>query len=101
MVSATRDNVAIWVSAKAWLVVSSMLAKCVVPPASVRARAPRSRATTGAYGHTMKKSYALAYLDAAHAAPGTKLEIVILDQRLPCIVVPDSPWDPENERLRA
>ena len=59
------------------------------------------RATTGAYGHTMKKSYALAYLDAAHAAPGTKLEIVILDQRLPCIVVPDSPWDPENERLRA
>jgi len=59
------------------------------------------RATTGAYGHTMKKSYALAYLDAAHAAPGTKLEIVILDQRLPCVVVPDSPWDPENERLRA
>ncbi len=59
------------------------------------------RATTGAYGHMMKKSYALAYLDAAHAAPGTKLEIVILDQRLPCVVVPDSPWDPENERLRA
>lgn len=59
------------------------------------------RATTGAYGHTLKKSYALAYLDSAHAEPGTKLEIVILGERLPCVVVPDSPWDPENERLRA
>ena len=32
------------------------------------------RATTGAYGHTLKKSYALAYLDAAHRrrAPGSR-----------------------------
>jgi dimethylglycine dehydrogenase len=59
------------------------------------------RATTGAYGHTVQKSLALAYLDTAHAEPGTRLEIVILGERLPCQVIPDSPWDPENARLRA
>jgi dimethylglycine dehydrogenase len=59
------------------------------------------RATTGAYGHTIGKSLALAYIESAHAEPGTKLEIVILGERMGCKVIPDSPWDPENERLRA
>jgi dimethylglycine dehydrogenase len=59
------------------------------------------RATTGAYGHTIGKSLALAYVDSAHTEPGTKLDIVILGERMGCKVIPDSPWDPENERLRA
>ncbi|MEX0808611.1 MAG: FAD-dependent oxidoreductase [Dongiaceae bacterium] len=59
------------------------------------------RATTGAYGHTIGKSLALAYVDSAQAEAGTKLEIVILGERMKCQVIPDSPWDPENERLRA
>jgi len=34
------------------------------------------------------------------AAPGTKLEIEILSERFLAVVVPESPWDPENARLR-
>jgi dimethylglycine dehydrogenase len=58
------------------------------------------RATSGAYGYTVGKSLALAYVDAKHTAPGTKLKIEILGRRYPCTVIPDSPWDPDNARLR-
>ena len=59
------------------------------------------RATSGAYGYTMGKSYALAYVDAAQSEPGTNLFIKVLDAVLPAKVVAESPWDPNNERLRA
>ena len=59
------------------------------------------RATSGAYGHTLGKSLALAYLEAALAAPGTALEIEILGARRAATVIPDSPHDPKNKRLRA
>ncbi len=58
------------------------------------------RATSGAYGYTVGRSLALAYVAAAHTTLGTKLEIEILGQRFPATVIPDSPWDPENLRLR-
>ena len=59
------------------------------------------RATSGAYGHTLGVSLALAYLEAAAAEPATALEIEILGARRPATVIPDSPHDPENHRLRA
>ncbi len=59
------------------------------------------RCTAGAYGHKVGKSLALAYVDAAHADEGTALEIEILGVRRPATVIPESPWDPENARLRA
>ena len=59
------------------------------------------RATSGAYGHTLGKSLALAYLEAPVAAPGTPLEIEILGARRAATIIPDSPHDPENQRLRA
>jgi dimethylglycine dehydrogenase len=59
------------------------------------------RATSGAYGHTLGKSLALAYLEAAVAEPATQLEIEILGARRAATVIPDSPHDPENHRLRA
>jgi len=59
------------------------------------------RVTSGAYGYTLQKSLALAYLDEKHAKPGTKLHVKLLDKLLPCTVIPESPWDPNNERLRA
>ena len=58
------------------------------------------RATSGAYGHTLEKSLALAYLETAMAEPGTALEIEILGVRRPATVIPDSPHDPENRRPR-
>ena len=59
------------------------------------------RTTSGGFGYAVNKSLALAYVDAAHAKAGTKLEIEMLGERLPATIIPDSPWDPMNERLRA
>ncbi|MSP83034.1 MAG: FAD-dependent oxidoreductase [Alphaproteobacteria bacterium] len=58
------------------------------------------RATSGAYAYTVGRSLALAYVATAQAALGTNLEIEILGRRFPATVIPDSPWDPENTRLR-
>jgi dimethylglycine dehydrogenase len=59
------------------------------------------RTTSGAYGYTVGKSLALAYVDPAHAKPGSALEIELLGRRYPASVIPESPWDPTNERIRA
>ncbi len=59
------------------------------------------RATSGGYGFRLDKSLALAMVRPDLATPGASLMIDILDQRLPATVVADSPFDPENERLRA
>jgi dimethylglycine dehydrogenase len=59
------------------------------------------RATSGAYGYTVGKSLALAYVATKYAAIGTALKIEILGKRHPAVVIADSPWDPENARLRA
>ena len=58
------------------------------------------RATAGAFGHYTGQSLAIGYIDAGYGAVGTELEIEILGKRYPAKVVPDSPHDPENERLR-
>jgi dimethylglycine dehydrogenase len=59
------------------------------------------RTTSGAYGYSIGKSLAVAYVDADKAAPGTQMQIQMLGKRHQAIVIPDSPWDPENARLRA
>jgi len=59
------------------------------------------RATSGAYGHNLGKSLALTYVAPEHAEAGTELEIEILRERFRARVIPESPWDPENARLRA
>ncbi|MFQ5993881.1 MAG: FAD-dependent oxidoreductase [Acidiferrobacterales bacterium] len=59
------------------------------------------RATAGAYGHVVGKSLALAYVRPEVAAAGTAVEIEVLGERRAATVIPESPWDPENARLRA
>ncbi len=59
------------------------------------------RATSGAYGYTIGKSLAVAYVKPDAAAIGTELKIEILGKKCPAVVIPESPWDPENKRLRA
>ncbi len=59
------------------------------------------RATAGAYGHVVAKSLAIGYVGPESAALGTELEIEILGDRRSARVIPESPWDPENQRLRA
>lgn len=57
--------------------------------------------TSGGYGHAVKQSLAMAYLDPALVAPGTKLEVLVMGERRAAEVIADSPWDSANIRLKA
>ena len=58
------------------------------------------RATGGSYGFRVGKSLALGMLKPEFAEPGTGVEIEILGKTYAATVIPDSPFDPRNERLR-
>ena len=58
------------------------------------------RATSGNYGWRVGKSLALAMVRPALSAVGTDLEIEILGRRHRATVIEESPFDPDNERLR-
>ena len=57
--------------------------------------------TGGAYGHTVGKTVAFAYVEPAFAAPGSTFEVAILGQRRQATVQAEPLYDPENARLRA
>jgi dimethylglycine dehydrogenase len=59
------------------------------------------RATSGTFGHNVGKSLAMAYVAPEVADAGSDLEIEVLSERFAARVIEDSPWDPENQRLRA
>jgi dimethylglycine dehydrogenase len=58
------------------------------------------RATGGNFGFRVEKSLALAMVRPELAAPGTTLQMDVLDARREVSVIADSPWDPDNARLR-
>jgi dimethylglycine dehydrogenase len=59
------------------------------------------RATSGGYGWRLGKSLALAMVRPDLGEIGTELEIQILGDRYKATVIEESPYDPENARLRA
>jgi dimethylglycine dehydrogenase len=59
------------------------------------------RATAGYYGHALRKSLGLGYVKPEFAAVGGELTIEILGERKRATVLVDSPYDPENNDLRA
>ena len=59
------------------------------------------RATSGNYGFRIGKSLAMAMVKPGLDAIGTEVEIEILGKRYAAVVIEESPFDPENERLRA
>ena len=59
------------------------------------------RATGGNFGFRLGKSLALAMVRPDLADEGTELEMDILGTRHRVTVIPESPYDPENEKLRA
>ncbi|MDB6046097.1 MAG: dimethylglycine dehydrogenase [Gammaproteobacteria bacterium] len=59
------------------------------------------RATSGYYGHCLRKSLAIGYAQADFATVGTELEIEILGERKRATVVQESPHDPDNVELRS
>jgi dimethylglycine dehydrogenase len=58
------------------------------------------RATSGGFGFRVGKSLALGMVKPNLAGPGSELEIDILGKTHHATVIPDSPFDPKNERLR-
>jgi dimethylglycine dehydrogenase len=59
------------------------------------------RATNGGFGFRCNKSIALAMVKPEHSALGTELEIKILGKKFKTTVIAESPYDPENNALRA
>ena len=59
------------------------------------------RATGGNFGFRVNKSLALAMVNPAHSEVGTKLKIDILGDMFDVTVIPESPYDPDNQKLRS
>jgi dimethylglycine dehydrogenase len=57
--------------------------------------------TSGGYGHTMGKSYAMAMIDTPLAGVGTDLMVHVVGQERAARVIPESPYDPEGRAMRA
>jgi dimethylglycine dehydrogenase len=59
------------------------------------------RCTSGGYGWRLDKSVALGMVPPDLGKPGEAFEIEILGKRYPAMVISESAFDPDNERLRA
>ena len=59
------------------------------------------RATNGGYGFRTAKSLALAMIRPDALQSGASLQIKILDKLFEMTVLPESPYDPDNLKLRA
>ena len=59
------------------------------------------RLTSGGWSVAFGKSIGMGYVAPAHAAPGTRLQVRMQDALWPAEIVRDSPYDPENARIRA
>ncbi|MDP8978085.1 MAG: FAD-dependent oxidoreductase [Actinomycetota bacterium] len=57
--------------------------------------------TSAAYGHTLGRSIAYAWLPAELAAEGTSVQVEYLAERHPATVSPDPLFDPSMRRMRA
>ncbi|MGB1250390.1 MAG: FAD-dependent oxidoreductase [Candidatus Promineifilaceae bacterium] len=57
--------------------------------------------TSAGYGHTIGKNIAMGFVDTAYAELGTQLEISIIGNRYPAMVVSEPIFDPDHERPRA
>jgi dimethylglycine dehydrogenase len=59
------------------------------------------RCTSGGYGWRLGKSLALAMVAPEYATNGTEMEVSILGKAYRATVIAESPFDPDNARLRA
>ncbi|MDE2739355.1 MAG: FAD-dependent oxidoreductase [Paracoccaceae bacterium] len=57
--------------------------------------------TSGGYGHTVKKSLAMALVKPEFSDPGTELAVHIVGVERPASVIPASPYDPSGKAMRA
>jgi dimethylglycine dehydrogenase len=57
--------------------------------------------TSGGYGHKTGKSLAFAYVPPEMTAMGTEFDVLVFTERRKARIIPESIWDPANERLKA
>ena len=57
--------------------------------------------TSGAYGHSVGKSLAFAYVEPAFKDPGTEFDIQLMGELRKAKVLAEPAYDPKNEKLRA
>jgi len=57
--------------------------------------------TSGAFGFAVNSSLAFAYVDPKLTDPGTRLDVLMFGEKRKATVIPESPWDPANARLKA
>ncbi|MDH3667208.1 MAG: FAD-dependent oxidoreductase [Paracoccaceae bacterium] len=56
--------------------------------------------TSGAYGHCVGQSLAMALVEPGMAAPGTELSVHVVGVECPARVIAPSPYDPKGARMR-
>ncbi|MEE9598753.1 MAG: FAD-dependent oxidoreductase [Acidiferrobacterales bacterium] len=56
--------------------------------------------TSGAYGYTVQRTIAFAYVESKYAAIGTEFDVAVLGDRRSAVVIDEPIYDPQNERLR-
>ncbi|WP_300533383.1 FAD-dependent oxidoreductase [uncultured Mameliella sp.] len=59
------------------------------------------RVTSGGYGYSVGRSLALGYVKAGTAAPGDRVEVMVLGRPHGAEILAEPPFDPSGERLRA
>jgi dimethylglycine dehydrogenase len=57
--------------------------------------------TSGGYGHAVDKSLAFAYVPPQLSANGTEFDIMVFTEMRKARTIPESIWDPANERLKS
>lgn len=57
--------------------------------------------TSGGYGYSVNAYIAWSYLQPEYAAPGTKVDVMVLGTRRKAIVLEQAVWDANNQRPRA
>ncbi len=57
--------------------------------------------TSGAYGHCLDKSLALAYMDTDVAVTGAEFQVHVVGVKRTARLIPASPYDPEGSRMRS
>jgi dimethylglycine dehydrogenase len=63
---------------------------------------PAGFVTSGAYGHSVGKSLALAYVKTEYLdSPNNDFSVHIVDQRRPAVILPEAAYDPSGSRMRS
>ena len=57
--------------------------------------------TSANYGHTIGRGIVYGYLPASHANPGTGVDVVYFDERMPATVAKEPLYDPQGRKMRA